>query len=388
MSTSSSSEDPAAQRNAETVHATDRSGRTHTAPDQLEIGARKAQHLEICVREESYRVETGSTFLDHVHFAHRALPEVSKHELNMGTEFLGYPISMPLLISSMTGGSAGGYDANKQLAVAAQKAGVPVGMGSIRILFRKPEVADHFRLKRYAPDVPVLANIGGVQTRELDHSTLFEWIKELEVDGLAVHLNPGQELSQEDGDRDFRGVLDSIRRLCTNCPVPVVVKETGFGIGPADAQRLIDAGAAYVNVAGSGGTNWIQVERYRLPEAMAEVAAEFEGWGAPTGLLLAAIRELELPAIASGGLRSGMDLAKCIAMGAKLGGYALPFIRAVQAGGSEAVVARIEHFREVLRNVMVLTGSESIDELTRDRVYYDPAFLGLLEQYLATQRTR
>lgn len=383
MSTNSGNENPAAFDDANGG----REGESHP-PDSLEIGARKAQHLEICVREQAYRVETGSTLLDRIHFAHRALPEVSKHELDLGTEFLGHRISMPLLISSMTGGSAGGYDANKQLAVAAQKAGVPVGMGSIRILFRKPEVADHFRLKRYAPDVPVLANIGGVQTRELDHSTLFEWIRELEVDGLAVHLNPGQELSQEDGDRDFRGVLDAIRRLCAHCPVPVIVKETGFGIGPADAELLMDAGAAYVNVAGSGGTNWIQVERYRLPEPTAEVAAEFEGWGAPTGILLAAIREHKLPVIASGGLRSGMDLAKCIAMGAKLGGYALPFIRAVQAGGSEAVVQRIEHFREVLRNVMVLTGSASIDDLSNDRVYYDPAFLGLLEQYLATQRTR
>ncbi len=356
-----------------------------TSGQDGDLGERKAAHLDICVGADRYSVETGSTLLDRVRLAHTAIPEVSYDTVDMRTEFLGYTVSMPLLISSMTGGSAGGYSANKELAVAAQKAGVPVGMGSIRILFRKPEVADHFRLKDYAPDVPVLANIGGVQTRELDHGELFRWIQELGVDGLAVHLNPGQELSQEDGDRDFRGVLDAIRRLCDSCPVPVIVKETGFGIGPHDAGRLIDAGASYINVAGSGGTNWIQVERYRLPDPLAEIAGEFEDWGTPTGILVKSLAERRIPTIASGGLRSGMDLAKCIALGAKLGGFALPLIREVSSGGSNAVVERINRYRDVLRTVMVLTGSRTLAELGDGKVYFDPMFLELEKQYLATQ---
>ncbi|MFP4643726.1 MAG: type 2 isopentenyl-diphosphate Delta-isomerase, partial [Spirochaetales bacterium] len=350
-----------------------------------DLGDRKAAHLDICVGADRYSVETGSTLLERVRLAHTAIPEVSYDEIDTRTEFLGYPISMPLLISSMTGGSAGGYAANKELAVAAQKAGVPVGMGSIRILFRKPEVADHFRLKDFAPDVPVLANIGGVQTRELDHTELFEWIRKLGVDGLAVHLNPGQELSQEDGDRDFRGVLDAIGRLCDRCPVPVIVKETGFGIGPNVAARLLDAGASYINVAGAGGTNWVQVERYRLPEALAEVAAEFENWGIPTGILVKTLADRRIPTIASGGLRSGMDLAKCIALGAKLGGFALPLIREVTEGGSDAVVERINHYRAVLRTVMTLTGSSTLDELADGKAFYDSVFTDLETQYLTTQ---
>ncbi len=364
---------------------TDSNSRHGSVGNNGDLGDRKAAHLDICVGADRYEVETGSTLLDRVRLAHRAVPEVSYDDVDMRTEFLGYTLSMPLLISSMTGGSAGGYAANKELAVAAQKAGVPVGMGSIRILFRKPEVADHFRLKDYAPDVPVIANIGGVQTRELDHTELFGWIRELGVDALAVHLNPGQELSQQDGDRDFRGVLNAIRQLCDHCPVPVIVKETGFGIGPHDAGRLIEAGASFINVAGAGGTNWIQVERYRLPAALAEVAAEFENWGTPTGILVKTLVDRRIPVIASGGLRSGMDLAKCVALGAKLGGFALPLIREVTEGGSAAVVDRINHYRDVLRTVMTLTGSRTLAELADGKAFFDPPFLEFEQQYLTTQ---
>jgi len=352
------------------------------------IGERKAQHLEICVRDGEFLVETGSTLFDRIRFAHRALPELSLQEIDTRVDFLGTKISMPFLISSMTGGSAGGYSANKELATAAQRTGVPVGMGSIRILFRKPEVVEHFRLKRYAPDVPVLANIGGVQVRETEHGEIFRWIRELEVDGLAVHLNPGQELAQPDGDRDFRGVLDAIRRLCDRSPVPVIVKETGFGIGPEEVRLLADAGVAYVNVAGSGGTNWIQVERYRLTGAPEDVAAEFGEWGMPTALLLASCRDCGVPIIASGGLRTGMDLAKSLALGAQLGATALPMIRAVQSGGSDAVVALIEHFRQVLLNVMLLTGCRSVEELADGKIYFDSDFEKLQRQFRATQRPR
>ncbi len=354
-----------------------------------DLGVRKAKHLEICIQKDAYAVETGTTLFDHIHFAHRAIPEVSMDEIDTSTSFFGTPISMPLLISSMTGGSSGGYAANKELAKAAQACGVPVGMGSIRILFRKPEVADHFMLKRFAPDVPVIANIGGVQTRELNHSTLVEWIKKLEVQALAVHLNPGQELAQADGDRDFSGVVAAIARLAEASPVPVIAKETGFGIGPADARRLVDAGVSAINVAGRGGTNWMAVERYRLGDAEQQaVVKEFDTWGLPTALLLASLcrdERITLPVVASGGLRNGMDLAKAVGLGAWLGGYALPLIRAVDAGGSEAVITLIERFRSVLKNVMLLTGSRTIDDLQSDRIFTEPVFEATLSEYLKTQ---
>ncbi|MFW6313372.1 MAG: alpha-hydroxy-acid oxidizing protein, partial [Spirochaetota bacterium] len=231
------------------------------------IGERKAQHLEICADAARYQVEGGRTLLDAVRFVHRSLPELDEGEIDLTTEFLDDTISMPLFISSMTGGSAEGYQVNKILAQVAQAAGVPVGMGSIRILYRKPEVIDHFMLKRIAPDVPVFANIGGVQLIDPDQRHLVELIRRLEVDAIAVHLNPGQELAQPEGDRSFRGVLDGIARLCELAPVPIIVKETGFGIGRAEALRLTDRGVRYVDVAGSGGTNWVTVEGHRMSDA-------------------------------------------------------------------------------------------------------------------------
>jgi isopentenyl-diphosphate delta-isomerase type 2 len=326
------------------------------------------------VDEGRYAVESGSAGFEQLAFVHRALPEIAAEEIDTGLEFLGKRISMPVLISSMTGGSEEGYQANKNLARAAQQAGIPVGMGSMRILFRKPEVFDHFYLKRYAPDVPVFANMGGVQIRDYAHEEIIELVKRLEVDALVVHLNPGQELFQPEGDRDFRGILDGIRRMCDESPVPVIVKETGFGIHPAEVTRLLDAGVAYVNLAGAGGTNWVTVESYRLDGAMHTSAEEFRTWGTPTAPLLAAVGRRDGRIIASGGLRTGMDVAKATALGAELSGLALPFIRAVVGDGVDGVLEVAERVRKTLESTMLLTSSRTLSELRRAPLLRSPAF--------------
>jgi len=341
------------------------------------LGERKTQHLEICLDETRYQVETGRSGLEHLSFLHQALPELSDDELDTSIEFLGTRIRLPLFISSMTGGSEAGYRANKELVRAAQAARIPVGMGSIRILFRKPEVFDHFAFKTIAPDVPIFANLGGVQTREMKHHEVFEMIKKLEVDGIAIHLNPGQELFQSDGDRDFRGVFDGIRRFAERCPVPVIVKETGFGIEPRVARALINAGVSYIDLAGSGGTNWVQVEAYRATPAERAAAEEFQDWGYGTGVLLGALEkqpETEGRILASGGLRTGLDMAKSLALGAHAAGYALPFIRAVHEGGAEQAVALVERYEKVLRTAMLLTGSRTVADLRNGRLMRSPAF--------------
>ncbi len=341
------------------------------------LGTRKTQHLEICLHRDRYRVETGSTGLEGVSFLHRALPEIADHEIDTSTTFLGRPVRLPLFISSMTGGSEAGYRANKELARAAQAAGVPVGMGSIRILFRKPEVFDHFALKKIAPDVPVFANIGSVQLRDMNHAEIFEVLRRLEVEGIAVHLNPGQELFQSDGDRDFRGVLGAILRFVSHCPIPVIIKETGFGVDPRLVRSLLDAGATYLDLAGSGGTNWVQVEAYRAEAEERAAAEEFADWGYRTGVLLAAVGRLpqaEGRILASGGLRTGLDLAKSLALGAHAGGYALPLIRAIDEGGAEKAIELIARYEKVLRTVMMLTGSRSLAELRSVRLQRSAAF--------------
>lgn len=342
------------------------------------IGQRKAQHLEICTTPGVYAVENGGTMLDQVRLLHRALPELNANDIDPSINFLGYRVSLPCFISSMTGGSAEGYRANKDLAKVAQEARLPVGMGSIRILFRKPEVMDHFHLKRLAPDVPVFANIGGVQLRDPDNTRLVELLKELEVDAVAVHLNPGQELAQPEGDRDFTGVLDGIRRLCDASPVPVIVKETGAGIAPDEVKLLLDAGVRYVNVAGSGGTNWMTVEGYRLSDQDRAVTDEFAGWGTPTGVLVAAARPFEGRVLASGGIRTGMDVAKVVALGAVSAGLALPLIRAVTADGVDGGLAFVSRLSAVIRNVMVLTGSRTIADLRSARRIESPAFTAMV----------
>ena len=352
--------------------------------DQDAIGERKAQHLEICASADRYTVEGDTTMMQELRFLHRALPEINESQVDLTTTFLDMPVSMPVFISSMTGGSAEGYRVNKILAQVAQHARIPVGMGSIRILYRKPEVIDHFMLKRLAPDVPVFANIGGVQLIEPDQHALIELVKRLEVDGLAVHLNPGQELAQPEGDRDFRGVLNGIARLCERSPVPVIVKETGFGIGPVDARELLERGVTYVDVAGSGGTNWVTVERYRMDEPEASIAREFSDWGLPTAVALAANRQFAGRILASGGLRTGLDVAKSIALGAASAGLALPFVRAVATDGYDGGVAFAERIRAVLRTAMVLTGSRSVPELQKAPLLDTPAFRDLVRQVSST----
>jgi isopentenyl-diphosphate Delta-isomerase len=351
------------------------------------IGERKAQHLDICADASRYDVEGGSTMLEHVRLLHRSLPELDARSIDTRSDFLDRTISMPVFISSMTGGSTEGYRVNKVLARIAQEARIPVGMGSIRILFRKPEVIDHFMLKRIAPDVPVFANIGGVQLVDSNLDALTELVARLEVDAVAVHLNPGQELAQPEGDRRFDGVIDGIARLCDRSPVPVIVKETGFGIGAAEAHELVDRGVRYVDVAGSGGTNWVTVEGYRMAEADRAVAAEFADWGTPTAIALAATRDLPGRVLASGGLRTGMDVAKSIALGAQAAGLALPFVRAVADGGFEAGLAFAERLRSVLRATMTLTGSPDVASLRSAPVIETSTFTELTNLHRAAEES-
>lgn len=336
------------------------------------MAGRKSAHLGICLDDATYRVESGRTRFDEVHPVHRSLPEIDADQVDTSTEFLGSRITMPVFISSMTGGSAEGYRTNKDLARIAAELGIPVGMGSIRILLRKPEVIEDFTLKKHAPSVPVFANIGGVQLPSVDHESIYRLIDTLAVDGIAVHLNPGQELFQAEGDRDFSGVLDGIARFIAGSPVPVIVKETGFGINPREVRDLLNIGATYVDIAGSGGTNWARVEAYRedTPDAM-DTVVEFDHWGLPTALVLAALGRTTRGVLASGGVRSGMDVVRALALGADAVGMALPFIRALTDRGIPGAVDFGRRVQYVIRNAMVLSGCRRVEELHSAPLWLD-----------------
>ncbi len=333
--------------------------------DTGEIAGRKTQHLEICLDRERYRVETSGTRLEEVHLIHRALPELDADAVDTTFEFLGHRCAAPIFISSMTGGSREAYRTNKDLAAVAAELGLPVGMGSIRILLRKPEVIADFKLKEYAPSIPVFANIGGVQLPQGGHDEIYRLADTLAVDAIAVHLNPGQELFQPGGDRDFRGILDSIRRFTERSPVPVIVKETGFGINPAEVDLLRAAGAAYVDIAGAGGTNWVRVESYRrtAEEVLDEAGREFDAWGLPTALVLACLDRTQPGVLASGGIRTGLDVAKALALGAEAAGIALPFVRALKQGGIEEAIRYGRRLEEVLRVATALAGCPTTGDL-------------------------
>lgn len=351
------------------------------------ISTRKQKHIDVCMDEELYFVEGNHTSgFSQVHFIHSAFPEMKFDDISTEIKFLGTTIRLPLFISCMTGGSDDGFNANRELAKAAQSCGIPIGLGSIRVLFDHPERIDDFSIKSCAPDVPVLANLGAVQIRDIDIKKIKALVKKLEADALVVHLNCGQELFQEGGDRDFRGLFDAIGRAVETMNLPIIVKETGFGIRPRDVKRLIDLGVAYVDLAGAGGTNWILVEQGCQGDDQA--AEEFSSWGLATAMLTDASRDISDRILASGGLRNGMDLAKSLALGAYAGGMALPFIRAALETRADGVCLEIENIQKVLQSVMFLTGSRTIEELRQAPLIKSPEFQNYVDTLKQTDRIR
>ncbi len=260
----------------------------------------------------------------------------------------------------MTGGAEASYAINKNLARAAQAANIAVGTGSMRILLEQPASFGDFHLRPIAPDVPIFSNLGAQQLlaekRRDGFKTLCELNKKLEVDAIAVHLNPGQELYQPNGERDFRGLKNVVADFIEQANLPVIIKETGFGIAPDEVDFLLQAGAAYVDVAGAGGTNWLLVEAQQPVANPLDDGESFRDWGWPTALLLAAVGHANGRILASGGVRTGLDVAKALALGAHSVGMALPLLRAVNTGGTDAVLTLLASIEQTLKTAMLLSG--------------------------------
>jgi len=303
---------------------------------------RKADHLRIAAGPGIEH--TGATGLAAVRLRHRALPERDLAGVSLATRLLGVELAAPLVISAMTGGTADAAEVNLRLARAAAEHGIALVLGSGRRLLDDPDLLRTYRPAGGARPPLLLANLGAAQVRGAEGASRAERLVELlGADGLSIHLNPIQEAVQPEGEPEFSGVLDGIARAVERlAPRPVVVKEVGFGLAADDVRALAAAGVAAVDVAGAGGTNWALIEGRRDPAA-GDVASAFADWGVPTAEALAGARAAApgLPVIASGGLRDGVDVAKCLALGAVAGGLARPLLVAAQADRAGAALATI-----------------------------------------------
>jgi len=330
---------------------------------------RKADHIRINLEED---VQSGLTNgLEAYRFVHQALPELNLENVDLSVNFLGKKLAAPLLISSMTGGTARAGQINRTLAAAAQKTGIAMGLGSQRAAIEHPEQADSFRVRDVAPDILLFANLGAVQLNyayTVDHCR--RAVEMIEADALILHFNALQEALQPEGDTRFSGLLHKVEAVCRAMPVPVIAKEVGWGFSEEAARSLASAGVAAIDVAGAGGTSWSQVEMFRhSDEALRRVAAAFRGWGIPTAESIRMVRAGApgVAVIASGGLRDGLDVAKCVALGASLGGLAGPFLKAA-VDGADAVTAKIDELTRELRVCMFAAGAANMVALQATRL--------------------
>ncbi len=321
--------------------------------------SRKKDHVELVIKKGA-QYEKSAGF-ERISFVHDALPELSLDSVDLGTEFFGKRVRYPLLITGMTGGYKDAIDINKALAAAAEAHGLAFGVGSQRAMIEKPELAKTYRVRDVAPSIPLLSNIGAFQLKRYSVAQIESLISAIDADGLAVHLNPLQEVIQPEGDTDFSGVLDAIRKTCETLSVPVLVKETGAGISQDVAIRLKEAGVKYLDVSGSGGTSWSKVEYLRNGNIPG-----FEDWGIPTVEARIQCRGV-LPMVASGGIRDGLDASKAIALGADMCGAAYPFIKAHRDRALDEYVAL---FTKQMRVCAYLTGSRTLDALKKAKLVF------------------
>jgi isopentenyl-diphosphate Delta-isomerase len=342
-------------------------------PGDAGLPSRKSDHIRINLEEDVRSSIT--TGLEKYHFVHQALPELNLDEINLSQTLFGKVLKAPILISSMTGGTSEAASINKVLAECAQETGIAMGLGSQRAALEHPEMAYTYQVRQFAPDILLFANLGAIQ---LNYSYTLEHCKRaidmVGADALILHLNALQEALQPEGDTRFDGLINKIEAVCRQINVPVIAKEVGWGISEKAARQLANAGIAAIDVAGAGGTSWSQVEMYRNPdEHQARIAGVFRDWGIPTAESIQAVRAAApgMVVIASGGLRDGVDLAKCLALVACLGGMAGPFLKAAAVSPEETLKV-IYEIRQELAICMFAVGVPNLAQLQQVPLLKDP----------------
>jgi len=329
-----------------------------------DISRRKDDHLDLATSGDVGFKQT-TTLFEHVRLIHDALPELALDELDTSVELMGKRLRAPILIAGMTGGSDRAERINKELAGIAEERGYAFGLGSQRAMHKHPGKSGTYTVRDVAPSALLLGNLGIVQAAQMPSDDVKRLVDTVGADALCVHLNPAMELIQDEGDRDFRGGLATLERLL-QAGLRLVVKETGCGLSASVAARVRALGVEYVDTSGAGGTSWVAVETHRASEERRPLGQAFWEWGIPTAASVGLCAPYGFRGIfATGGISSGVDIAKAIALGASAGGIARRALQAVEAGGKAGGIAFFERIETELRTTMLLTGSPNLKALAK-----------------------
>lgn len=333
---------------------------------------RKSSHVDIVLRENvDYLKSTG---LEKYEFVHNALPEIDFSEIDTSVRFFHHTFSAPIIVSSMTGGYMEARYINASLAEFCKQKNIGMGVGSQRQALLNGDHIDTFKVvRRVASDIFVMSNIGAAQVANgFSMDDVRRIVEMVEADALAIHLNALQEMIQPEGDRNFHGVVRGISRLAKSLKIPVIVKETGAGIGADAARKLIEAGVSAIDVSGAGGTSWAAIETFRQKREDRRIGRRFWNWGIPTAEALVQVNSLparkKIRLISSGGIRDGMDIAKSIALGADICAAAQPFLKALKEGGPKGLASEYDAWLEELKGAMFLTGSRDLNRLKKAKL--------------------
>lgn len=343
------------------------------SPSDIEVIKQRKKEGIVIPLTRNVQAKESSTYLEYVKLIHNALPEIDYEAVETTQNFLNHNFKAPIIIDSMTGGTPEATKINSRLSLVAEKFGLGMGLGSQRAGLLSSELAETYSIARSnAPSAFLVANIGGAQlSKGLKVQDINNMIEMIQADALVVHLNPLQELIQPEGEPKYKGVLSKIKEICANFDIPIIVKEVGAGISMDVAEKLESAGVSAINVAGSGGTSWAGVEKLRAESAhdsnKINLGELFWDWGIPTAVSLIEVRNsVKIPVIASGGIRNGLEIAKCMALGANMCGMAFPFLR----HASKSFESLCEFANKTLielKSTMFLVGSKNISELGKSR---------------------
>lgn len=348
----------------------------------LSIELRKEDHIELALKPENQGPLT--TLLEDVSFIHYSLADLSYDNIDLEVEFLGFRLGGPILISAMTGGTSRAYEINKKLAEIAEKYRFAIGVGSQRMMIINPDTLYTYKIVRdIAQSVPVIANIGIAQITKLGLPVIERIVEAIEANALAIHLNVLQELAQPEGDKDFQGSINAIRRLAEYLRVPVIVKEVGMGISRECAEVLYRIGVKIIDVAGAGGTNWVSIELMRAKSnEHVNVFSIFKTWGLPTAISITEVASIrDVVVVGSGGIRNGLEVAKAIALGADIVGIAQPFLYHLI---NNTIDNYVKTLLTQLKVTMFLANSKTINELKSAKI----VILGKLASWVCSRRLK